>query len=563
MTIHYPRGGVAQPGTTLGFKTGTWRVQRPLHLHASAPCHSGCPAGEDPQAYLAKVDEGHMHAAWEALVAANPLPAITGRVCPHPCESACNRSQFDAAVSIHSVERYLGDQAISQDWPYPVTRPHAGAPRVAVVGAGPSGLSAAYHLMRHGLNVTVFTALPEAGGTLHAIPGYRLPTEVLRAEVERLLATGMDFRPNRRLGRDVHVHELRNEFAAVYIAVGTQESKEWSIGGAVPQDLHEGLGILKEWMSIGTVPISNSAAVVGGGNTAIDTARVLLRAGVPEVHLITHNGLPGPETLPEDAMVANPGEIEQAIEEGVQVHAHRGIRRLILRGERVVGVEMLHMKKMRNTQGELERVAFEGTESVLHVEQVIPAIGQVINSAGLETLLSGRPFLEVDHWGQVKGRRGVFAGGDACASKRGTVASAIGDGRRAAEAIARYIQDKAQPEPSAAPGIDFAQLNINYYEHAPAAQPRLLPVVERKGEEEIELGLNSGEIAHEAQRCFSCGNCLACDNCWTLCPDSAVLKTKEVARDGSHYVFDYDFCKGCGLCANECPCGYIIMQEEP
>jgi Pyruvate/2-oxoacid:ferredoxin oxidoreductase delta subunit len=260
-------------------------------------------------------------------------------------------------------------------------------------------------------------------------------------------------------------------------------------------------------------------------------------------------------------MRANAREIEQAIEEGVTIHAHRGIVRLILRGERAVGVEMVHMKKLPDANGTLKRVAFEGTETVLHVDQVIPAIGQVVQPAGLEALLNGESFFNIDGWCRIQGYTGIFTGGDACAG-RGTVAAAVGDGRRAAQAIADTIEGKSLPQQTSISVLPFEQLNVSYYELAPRHHQPVLPVEQRKGEEEIERGLNDAQVSAEAKRCFSCGNCMACDNCWTLCPDNAVLKTKEIASDGSHYVFDYDYCKGCGLCANECPCGYIVMQEE-
>ena len=558
----FTRGGFAYPATSLEFKTGTWRVQQPVHQHTHAPCHTACPAGEDPQAYIAKVDEGQLQQAWETLVMANPLPAITGRVCPHFCETGCNRGHYDEAVAIHSIERFLGDQAIEHNWRYPVQVAKQADSRVAVVGAGPAGLSCAYHLTRLGHKVTLFAALGEAGGTLHAIPGYRLPASVIEAEVSRVLDIGIDFRPHHRLGRDIHLDDLRQDFQAAFLAVGTQLAKEWSVAGVTPRDLHVGLNVLKEWMAVGSVPQAKSVAVVGGGNTAVDLSRVLKRAGIPEVHIITSNGLPGDDVDATDPMRAVPREIEQALEEGVMIHPHRGIRRLLLRGERVVGLEMVHMKKMPDQDDNLKRIAFEGTETVLHVDQVIPAIGQVINPNGLESLLNGHPVLQVDQHGQLPGQAGLFAGGDACSRSGGTVTGAVGDGRRAAEAISTYIKGESLNEPQQVMPLDYTQLNLNYFEPAKRNEQAILPVAQRLGEEEIEASLNANQVAAEARRCFSCGNCMACDNCWVLCPDSAVLKTKEHAADGSHYLFDYDYCKGCGLCAHECPCGYIGMVED-
>ncbi|MGD9000831.1 MAG: FAD-dependent oxidoreductase, partial [Granulosicoccaceae bacterium] len=423
----FTRGGFAYPATSMQFKTGTWRVQKPVHQYKHAPCHAACPAGEDPQAYIAKLYDGHLQQAWETLVAANPLPAITGRVCHHPCETGCNRGQYDEAVAIHSIERFLGDQAIEHNWPYPVEVVKDTDSQVAVVGAGPAGLSCAYHLTRLGHKVTLFTALGEAGGTLHAIPGYRLPDSVIEAEASRVLDIGIDFRPHHRLGRDIHIDELRQEFKAVFLAVGTQLAKDWSVAGVTPRDLHVGLTVLKEWMAVGSVPEAHSVAVVGGGNTAVDLSRVLKRAGIPEVHIITSNGLPSEDAAATDLMRAVPREIEQALEEGVIIHPHRGIRRLLLRGEQVVGLEMVHMKKMPAEDGGFKRIAFEGTETVLHVDQVIPAIGQVINPIGLESLLEGEPVLQVDQFGQIPGHAGLFAGGDACNKSGGTVTAAVGD----------------------------------------------------------------------------------------------------------------------------------------
>ncbi|MEJ2061459.1 MAG: FAD-dependent oxidoreductase, partial [Gammaproteobacteria bacterium] len=371
----YTRGGVAGPASSLEYHTGTWRVERPIHVHRAAPCHHACPAGEDAQAYLAEVEQGRNRQAWEILVSANPLPALTGRVCPHPCESACNRGQYDEAIAIHNVERFLGDEAIRQGWDYPLQPPAADAPEVAVVGAGPSGLACAWHLLRCGYRVSLFEAEAQAGGTCaSAIPTYRLPREVMNAEIERLLALpGIDFKPRQRLGREFSLEDLRETYAAVYLGIGAMQSKPWSIDGVTPSDLHEGLALLQEWLDVGTIPTPESAAVIGGGNTAVDLSRVLKRAGVGQVYIITHNGLPGPEVPVEDAMRALPREIEQASEEGVEILAHRGVRRLILRGEKVVGVEMVHMKKLPDEQGRLHRIAFEGTETVLHVDMVIPA----------------------------------------------------------------------------------------------------------------------------------------------------------------------------------------------
>ncbi len=556
------RGAFAYPASSLQYHTGTWRVQKPVHEHQDAPCHNACPAGEDAQAYLAKIAEGRFQEAWETIVRVNPLPAVTGRVCHHPCENACNRGQYDEALSIHSAERFLGDEAIKNNWAYPVKSPSVIAPTVAVVGAGPAGLSAAYHLIQRGFNVTLFDELPEAGGVLRtAIPQYRLPRDVLNAEVTRLLATGMRFEPQKRLGRDFYIEDLQRDYAAVFLGIGNRHGREWSVDGVTPRSLRNGLELLEEWVAIGSVPTPQSVAIVGGGNTAVDIARVLKRTGTREVHVITHQALPGQGVPQEITMTAIPREITQAQEEGVIFHEFRGIRRLILRGEKVVGLELVHMKKVKQANGKLETKAFEGTETVLHVEQVIPAIGQEVSPFGVESLLENKPFFTVDPWGALAKHPGIFVGGDARGG-RGTLSGAVGDGRRAAEAIAAYIQGNELPDAAPAQSIPYSRINLNYFEHTPRIKTPILSPEARKGCEEIEGDLSQSAIYAESQRCFSCGNCFACDNCWTLCPDTAVLKTTELASDGSHYVFDYDYCKGCGLCAHECPSGFIAMKEE-
>lgn len=533
-----------------------------MHRLRPAPCHVACPAGENARGYLALTADGDIRSAWETLVSANPLPAITGRVCDHPCESACNRSQYDAAVAIHNVERFLGDEAIRSGWSYPLQTLAADTPTVAVVGAGPAGLSCAYHLHRLGLRVTLVDRLPAAGGLLRsALPSYRLPREVLEAEIDRLLAVGIRFLAHTALGRDVSLAELKRDHAAVFLGPGRHRPRRWDVDGRTPRDLHPALTLLQEWVAFGTVPEIGSAVVVGGGNSAIDMARVLARSGA-RVHLVTHDALPGPGVPREVAMKATPRDIHQAVEEGVLLHVEHGVHRLILRGEKVVGVELIRLKKLARDNGHYETIPFEGTETVLEVDQVTPAIGQEVDPEGMEALLSGGGFLHVDGVGHLSEHEGIFAGGDAREGAWGTVSGAVGDGLRAAHAIHAHVCGKPlEPEEKQVP-IGVGELNLNYFEPAARAEEALLPPDRRAGSAEIAAGLAAVEVAAEAHRCFSCGNCMACDNCWTLCPDQAVLKVAEHAPHGSRYLIDYDYCKGCGLCAHECPVGYIAMEAE-
>ena len=557
------RGAYAKAGTSLAFKTGTWRDEKPLHKHWAAPCHAECPAGEDAQAWIAKIQENKIRDAWCELVAANPLPAITGRVCPHPCETACNRGLFDQPVAIHNLERFLGDEAIRHDWPYPMpAKLKRDAATVAVVGAGPGGVAAAYHLLRCGLRPVLYESLPEAGGLLRsAIPMTRLPRNVMDAELARVLALGIDFRPRHRLGRDMSLDELKAEHAAVFLAPGCQHSKSWSVDGVVPADLHEGLHLLKDWVDHGTIPVAPRVIAHGGGNTAMDICRIMKRHGAEEVHLITASGLPGPGTEADDVLNVVPRELEEGLEEGIVIHPHCTIQRLIMRGSRVVGAELVSLKKLPRGDGRKSRVAFEGTERVLNVDMVVPCIGEDVASEGMEKVLDGGAYFRPDAWGRLAGHERIFAGGDA-RGDRGTVAGAIGDGRRAAQAIDAMLRHLSGPEETVRPRIAYESLNLAYFEQTARARVPTVPPAERTDATEIEGPLATAQAVDEVLRCFSCGNCLACDNCWTLCPDNAVVKTVEVASDGTHYLFDYDYCKGCGLCAHECPTGYIVMAPD-
>ncbi|MFD0980175.1 FAD-dependent oxidoreductase [Tropicimonas aquimaris] len=558
------RGAHAEPGTSLEFKTGNWRSSEcPVHVHAKAPCHAACPAGEDQQAWFAWLQEGHVEEAWRELVSANPLPSVTGRVCPHPCETACNRTSIDTPLAIHNVERWLGDEAVAKGWAYPVEAPAADAPCVAIVGSGPGGLSAAYHCVRNGLRAEIFEALPEAGGLLRsAIPPTRLPRTALDAEINRLLALpGITLNLRCRLGRDVMLDELRHSHAAVILSPGCGLSKEWNIDGAVPTDLHEGLHLLREFMDHGEFPEAKRVAVHGGGNTAIDLCRLMKRYGVDDVTLITASALPGPDTDPSDLINVVPRELEEALEEGIEIIEHATVKRLIMKGSRMTGVEIVSLKKLPGTDGRMHRVQFEGTERVVSVDMVIPCIGERVNPDGMHNLLNRWHYLDAqDRWSRTP-QENVHAIGDA-RGDRGTVAEAIGDGRLAVEAIAARLQGRPDPVEDARPEMPASGLNPVYFGRISRIAVPKLPVAERTFEAEIEGDIGRMAALREATRCLSCGNCLACDNCWVMCPDNAVIKTAELASDGSHYVFDLDFCKGCGICAKECPTGFIQMAED-
>ncbi len=553
-------GSIASPVTSLRNFTGSWRSERPVYTPTDAPCHFGCPAHEEISAWLGLMASGNTRGAWEKLVESNPFPAISGRVCPHPCESSCHRGSYDSAVGIHNVERALGDLAIREEWTFPMMPSDHTLPPVAVVGAGPSGLSAAYQMRKRGYRVTVFEALSEAGGTIRsAIPSYRLDRKVLDSEVTRLFSTGILFRPRQRLGRDFSLEELESDYGAVFLAPGAQKSRNFDVGGTTPASMRHGLEILKEYQDIGQVPRWKKVVIVGGGNTALDLARVLLRTGSGEVHIITEESLPGQETTKEELMPGNPQEIARAISEGVTIHPNRAVNRLILQNDRVIGVELVHARK-KHFPGTTGRDSFEGTESVMMADQIIPAIGQILSPDGLENIAHGRSRLTVDRNGFLTGSRRIFAAGDACPGG-GTVSHAIGSACKAADAMNLFLsREVIPPDWEAKSPLPFENLNLNYFDFSSPMTPPVSST-EILSWDEPEESFSEEVARKEAGRCLSCGACLRCDNCWTLCPDNAVLKSSGTNR--SPYILDYGFCKGCGICAHECPTGFIKMIPEP
>jgi len=333
------------------------------------------------------------------------------------------------------------------------------------------------------------------------------------------------------------------------------------VGGAVPSDLHEGLQLLKEFMDHGAFPDAKQVVVHGGGNTAIDICRLLKRAGAEKVTLVTASALPGPGVDPSDLINVVPRELDEALEEGIEIIVHATINRLIMRGSKATGVEIASLKKLKGTDGRRHRVTFEGTERVINVDMVVPCIGERVDPEGLETLLHGKAYFKPDSDSGKLGKANIYALGDA-RGDRGTVAAAIGDGRAAVASIVANLAGKGEPPADSRPVLPAELLNTAYFDTSQRTQAPKLPVSERGFDTEIEGDIGRAAAMAEAARCMSCGDCLACDNCWTMCPDSAVLKIQELAVDGSHYVFDLDYCKGCGICAAECPSGFIQMTAE-
>jgi NADPH-dependent glutamate synthase beta subunit-like oxidoreductase len=533
-----------ETGTSLANKTGTWRTQRPVYVRNTAPCAAGCPAGEDPQAWLYHAEEGDYERAWRAIMAVNPLPAVMGRVCYHPCEAACNRAHLDEAVGINSVERFLGDEAIRNGWTVSSAAPATGK-RVLVVGAGPSGLSAAYHLALLGHTVEVHDAGPAAGGMMRfGIPRYRLPREVLDAEVARILALGVTLRCNHRVD-DLAGVTRDGGFDAAFVAVGAHLGKRAYIPAGSAARMLDAVSLLHDMEDAGAPRLGRRVAVYGGGNTAFDAARTAKRLGAEEAVVVYRRT--------RDRMPAHDSELEEALQEGVKVKWLSTVRHA--EGGKLTLERMeLDASGFPQPTGELEE---------LEADSLVLALGQDSDLSLLERAAGVEVADGVVRVGPdlMTGLPGVFAGGDIVPAER-TVTAAVGHGRVAASGIDAWLRGEPfSPEQPGKPAA-FDALNPWYYDDAPrSVRPQLEAARRASTFDEVTGGLDASTALFEARRCLSCGSCFACDNCYGVCPDNAVIKLD--GTEAYAYAFDLDYCKGCGLCMQECPCGAIEMEPEP
>lgn len=528
------------PNSSLANHTGNWRTVKPIYVDRLPPCNHACPAGENIQAWLYLAEEGAYQEAWRRLMEDNPFPAIHGRVCYRPCETSCNRAQLDEAVSIRAVERFLGDLAIKQGWTM-LTAPSTGK-KVLIVGAGPSGLSAAYHLSRMGHAVTICEAGEKVGGMMrYGIPTYRLPREIIDAEVGRLKSMGVAVRLNARV-EDLGATMKEGGFQACFLAVGAHLARRIDIPGCDAKRLLDAASFLRSMESSAPLQLGRRVAVYGGGNTAIDVARTAERMGTEPVIIYRRDQAHAP---------AFKEEIAEAVEEGVHF---QWLRRIARADESTLTVEVMEL----DGRGKPKSTGrFESIEA----DTVVLALGQkadtdfLNNVTGIRVLEDGTIGVD-DH--MMTGHEGVFAGGDMVPGEQ-SVSMATGHGKQAARHIDAYLRGTQYVKPPAHHPATFERLNTWYYTDADQSkQPELALARRRSTFEEMVGGLGSETALLEARRCLSCGNCFECDNCYAVCPDNAVIKLGS----GNRYAFNYDYCKGCGLCAEECPCGAIDMIKE-
>ncbi len=528
-------------GSSLANHTGSWRTSRPVYLDRMPPCNNQCPAGENIQAWLFHSESGDYEQAWRVLVEDNPFPATMGRVCYHSCENACNRGKLDAPVGINSVERFLGDTAIEKGWKLTTVAAPSGK-KVLVVGAGPSGLSAAYHLARLGHAVTVQEAGPLPGGMMRfGIPQYRLPRNVLDAEVQRIVDMGVRIEYNTKVANVLDA-QRQGGFDAVFLAVGAHIAKRAFIPAGDSAKVLDALSVLRSMEGEEKPMLGRKVIIYGGGNTAIDVARTAKRLGATESIIVYRRN--------REKMPAHDFEVEEALQEGVLIKWLSTIKQA---GDSSITVEKMQLdeKGFPQPTGEFE---------TLEADSVVLALGQDVDLSlinGVEGLTVEDGVVKVDAR-MMTGRPGIFAGGDMVPAER-NVTVGIGHGKKAARNIDAWLRNSEYVPRPKAELASHDKLNTWYYSDAPKTVQPMLDIIRRKSTfEEVQGGLDETNALFEARRCLSCGNCFECDNCYGVCPDNAVIKLGP----GKRFEFNYDYCKGCGICVAECPCGAIKMVPE-
>ncbi|HZD59397.1 MAG TPA: NAD(P)-binding protein, partial [Anaerolineae bacterium] len=526
---------------------------RPRYAEKTPPCKHTCPSSNAIRGFLTTIAQTEEYGrtyeesyemAWRKLADTNPLPAVLGRVCPHFCEGECNRKGKDEAVSINQIERFLGDFGINNNLQHEKLTDDVRSEKVAVIGSGPAGLSCAYQLARRGYPVTIFEAFGKSGGMIrYGIPSYRLPDDIIDAEVSKIEALGVEIKYNTRIGTDVSIDDLKKEYKAVYLGIGAHKGWNLGIPGEDGPGVMNAVEFLNKINSGEKVDVGSKVLVIGGGNSAIDAARVSWRMGATPQIVYRRT---------RDEMPANIEEIEDTEAEGIHIEYLAAPVEVVRDGDKVTGLKCIKMELGEpDASGRRRPVPVEGSEFVIEADTVIPAIGQGPEFAGLERL-EENGWITAGANGETS-EEGVFAGGDVT-NKLGTVTEAIGLGRKAAVAIDAYIKGEEVPKEFPPPVIRYSDMAINYYEPAERTAKSHISIDERKGNfNEVVATLSEEQAIAEAKRCLSCGLCFDCGNCYNFCSYNAVKKLPK----GEHFKFALDTCVGCKKCAEECPCGYI------
>ena len=488
---------------------GPVRRQHPVWVDHLPPCNHACPAGEDIQGWLAHARDGDFEAAWRKLVDRNPLPGAHGRACYHPCEASCNRKDLDEAVAIHAVERFLGDLAVQKGWSVQPARDTG--KRILIVGAGPAGVSCAWHLRRLGHDVEVRDAMAEPGGMLHyGIPAYRLPRRELVDEISRVEAIGVDFKMNTRVD-DVVADMEEGGFHACFLAIGTHVGNHLDIPAVDGSRMIDAVSMLEQ-VEEGRAPrMGRVVAVVGGGNTAMDAARVAKRLGAEEAIIVYRRD--------RAHMRADPYEADEAFLEGVKAKWLTNPTRF---GEDGVTIETIEL-------GEDGSLHPTGQYETLPVDTLVLALGQHADVEFLRKVpkiqFARNDSLIVDE-AFMTGHPGIFAGGDVIGGLM-TMTAATGHGRKAAMSIDSWLRGENAAESAERQPIGFDELNLPLFLDAGRSRPSELPVELRQGFDEVVSGIDGNQARYESDRCLSCGVCFECDNCFAACPEQAIQKTRQ------------------------------------
>ncbi len=527
---------------------------RPRYVPKTPPCIGNCPSGPDIRGWLTVIAQAEAYGrtpeqayqiAWEKITDRNPFPAVCGRVCPHPCEDGCNRKGKDGAVAINALERYVGDFGIAKQLKLAKLTEERYPEKVAIVGAGPAGLSCAFQLARRGYPVTVFEAFSQPGGMLrYGIPRYRLPREVLDAEIQRILDLGVELKCNFTIGKDMPIEELRRVYQAVFVGIGAHKGLKLGVSGEDAPNVFTGTEFLNKANSGEEVQIGGKVLVIGGGDTAIDAARVSRRLGAEVTLLYRRTRAEMPAIKPE---------IEGALEEGVHIEFLAAPVEVLRKNGTAVGARCIRMELgAPDASGRPRPVPKPGSEFDVEATSIIAAISQEPEFDGFVSLRAGKDWIKTDEWGTTNAE-GVFAGGDDL--ELGLVTIAISQGRLAAEAIDARLRGKHLEKPVLPPPVPPERVKLDWYKGSPRHARAHLAVEQRTMEAEIESGLSEAEVLEEAKRCMSCGMCMDCETCWMYCTNSCFVKLPK----GEHYRVKLEVCNGCKKCADACPCGFIEM----
>ena len=534
----------------------------PIYIKKVPPCTAGCPAGEDIRGFhnLLTGDEksdNKWDAAWYRIVDSNPFPAIMGRICPHPCESTCNRQHREESIGINAVEQAIGEHGIEAGLKLPQAGPDTGM-RVAVIGAGPAGLSVAYQLRRKGHGVTIYDFNEKPGGMmLYGIMGYRVDRKVLDAEVGKIIDLGIETKMGIRVGTDISLEQLEKDYDAVFIGVGAQIGRSLPIEGFSKRpETTNAIDFLRNYELQGDdFKIGKKVVVIGDGNVAMDVARLARRMG-SESTIIS--------AVPREEMNCYPDEFDDAIEEGAKIEYLVGTFEVLESKNGVQGVKCAKMvKKEKGEEGWDAKIPFmryKATGDVFEIESdmIVASIGQTTDMNGFEnTINENDSLLKLDKYFRVKGKENVFGGGDAL--KIDLITTAVGHGRKAADSIDAFLQGENMPEAPYREVINVKKQDLNYFFHSNQTKRRHHVAENIVGNHnEVLEALTKEQAIEESKRCMSCGLCFDCKQCSSFCPQEAISRYKDNPIGEVMYTH-YTKCVGCHLCALVCPTGYIQM----